>query len=391
MYLSREEESIYQGKQGETLRRMMEILVALGDIYGAERLVPVKSVQIAGVSYKNIGQAGLEWISDLKGKVAVPSILNPAGMDLCRWKEMGIDATFAEKQQQTIEAYRKLGVTIDCTCTPYQIYEGLAGPGDHLAWSESSAVSYANSVIGARTNREGGPSALAAALVGKTALYGYHLDENRRPTHLIDVDADLSGSDYGALGYLVGGMVRDGVPFFRLRGLRIRPGKSELKALGASMAASGSVALYYVDDVTPAPPARGAEEKICLGKKEIEEVYASHASDGSEAVALGCPHCSAEELERIARLLEGRKVVKEMWVCTARKTAEQNRHLVRVIEESGARVYCDTCMVVSPAAESLGKIMVNSGKALAYLPGLAGVKAGLGRLEECVDMALGRC
>ena len=195
MYLSREEEAIYQGERGETLARMMEILVALGDIYGAERLVPVRSVQIAGVSYKNIGQAGLEWISDLQGTVAVPSILNPAGMDLCRWKEMGIDEDFAEKQLQVIEAYRKLGVAIDCTCTPYQIYDSLAGPGDHLAWSESSAVSYANSVIGARTNREGGPSALAAALVGKTALYGYHLDENRRPTHLIEVEGDLRGSD----------------------------------------------------------------------------------------------------------------------------------------------------------------------------------------------------
>ena len=390
MYLSPEEEAIYQGERGDTLRRMMEILVALGDIYGAERLVPVRSVQIAGVSYKNIGEAGLEWISDLEGQVAVPSILNPAGMDLCRWREMGIDAQFAEKQQQTIEAYRKLGVSIDCTCTPYQIYDALASPGDHLAWSESSAVSYANSVIGARTNREGGPSALAAALVGKTALYGYHLDESRRPTHLIEVDADLRGSDYGALGYLVGGMVKDGVPFFRLRGLHARPGRDELKALGASMAASGSVALYYVEDVTPAPPAQGGpEEKISLGQKDIQEVYAAHPAEGVKAVALGCPHCSAAELARIARLLEGRKVVMEMWVCTARKTAEQNPRLVKIIEESGARVYCDTCMVVSPAAERLEKIMVNSGKALAYLPGLAGVKAGLGSLEECVDAALG--
>ena len=390
MYLSREEEAIYQGERGETLARMMEILVALGDIYGAERLVPVRSVQIAGVSYKNIGQAGLEWISDLRGTVAVPSILNPAGMDLCRWKEMGIDEDFAEKQQQVIEAYRKLGVSIDCTCTPYQIYDSLAGPGDHLAWSESSAVSYANSVIGARTNREGGPSALAAALVGKTALYGYHLDENRRPTHRIEVEGDLRGSDYGALGFLVGGMVRDGVPFFRLTGLLAQPRREDLKALGASMAASGSVALYYVEDVTPAPPYRAEEERISLGREDIEEVYAAHPGAEAEAVALGCPHCSATELERIARLLQGQKVVKEMWVCTARKTAEQNPHLVRIIEESGARVYCDTCMVVSPASERLGKIMVNSGKALAYLPGLAGVKAGLGSLEECIDLALGR-
>jgi len=394
MYLSREEEGIYQGEQGETLRRMMEILVALGDIYGAEKLVPVRSVQIAGVSYKNIGEAGLEWISDLQGQVVVPSILNPAGMDLCRWKEMGISEEFALKQQQTIEAYRRLGVTIDCTCTPYQIYQGptsLAGRGDHLAWSESSAVSYANSVIGARTNREGGPSALAAALVGKTALYGYHLDENRLPTHLVEVEADLRGSDYGALGFLAGRIVKDGVPFFRLRLHGQRPSPDELKALGAAMAASGSVALYYVENVTPAPPGPWQpEETIRLGRKEIDEVYAQYPGSGADAVALGCPHCSAAELEKIAGLLQGQKVQKELWVCTARKIADAHPQLVATIEESGARVFCDTCMVVSPATERFGKMMTSSGKALAYLPGLAGVGAGLGSLEECIDAALGR-
>lgn len=392
MYLSREEESIYQGEQGETLRRMMEILVALGDIYGAEKLVPVRSVQIAGVSYKNIGEAGLEWISDLQGHVVVPSILNPAGMDLCRWKEMGIGEEFAAKQQQTIEAYRKLGVTIDCTCTPYQIYDGLASlasRGDHLAWSESSAVSYANSVIGARTNREGGPSALAAALVGKTALYGYHLDENRLPTLLVEVEADLRGSDYGALGFLVGRAVKDGVPFFRLPGRP--PARDDLKALGAAMAASGSVALYYVEDVTPAPPVPWKEEeKIRLDRKEIDEVYARYPGTGCDVVALGCPHCSIEELQAIARLLKGQKVQKEMWVCTARKIANGHADLVAEIEESGAQVFCDTCMVVSPATEVFERMMTSSGKALVYLPGLAGVKAGLGSLEECIDVALGR-
>ena len=203
--------------------------MALGDIFGAERLVPVRSAQIAGVSFKNIGEAGLEWISDLQGRVVVPSILNPAGMDLCRWKEMGISEEFASRQKAIIEAYRRLGVTIDCTCTPYQIYDTLASRGDHLAWSESSAVSYANSIIGARTNREGGPSALAAALVGKTALYGYHLDENRMPTHLVVVDADLQGSDFGALGFLAGRIVKDGVPQFRLRA---KPGRDRAESTG---------------------------------------------------------------------------------------------------------------------------------------------------------------
>jgi predicted aconitase len=386
MHLSKDEELIYQGEKGETLRRMMEILVALGDIYEAEKLIPVKSVQIAGVSFKNIGDAGLLWISDLKGRASVPSVLNPSGMDLSKWQQMGITKDFADKQLDTIDAYKRLGISIDCTCTPYQIRTDLVSFGDHLAWSESSAVSYANSVIGARTNREGGPSALASALIGKTPFYGYHLDENRIPTHRVDVDANLSGSDYGALGFLVGKIVKDGVPLFELRS---KPTYDELKSLGAAMAASGSVALYYVEGVTPSLPGSfGTLEKLRVDKNEINEIYEKYPGNDAEIVAVGCPHCSIQELNHIADLLEGKKVRKELWVCTARKIANDNPNIVSRIEKSGAKVICDTCMVVSPASERYKKMMVNSGKALAYIPGLCGVKAGFGSTKECIKSAI---
>jgi predicted aconitase len=384
MYLSREEELLLAGQKGETLRKLMEILVALGEIYGADRLIPIRSVQVAGVSFKNIGQAGLAWISDLKGRAVVPSILNPAGMDLQRWREMGIDPDFAKDQEKVVEAYRRLGISDDCTCIPYQVRPGIAAQGDHLAWSESSAVSYANSVLGARTNREGGPSALASALLGRTPLCGYHLDENRRPTHIVAVEQELRGSDYGALGFLAGMIVKDGVPLFRLRD---KPTLDELKALGASMAASGSVALYYVDGATPAPPGGEPEEKISFDNKDIEEVRADHPPEDADLVALGCPHCSPAELFRIADLLEGKKVRRELWICTARKIAQAYPDVVRRIEKSGARVICDTCMVVCPASERYRKIAVNSGKALAYIPGLVRVQAGFGSTEECIDVA----
>jgi hypothetical protein len=157
------------------------------------------------------------------------------------------------------------------------------------------------------------------------------------------------------------------------------------------MAASGSVALYYVEDVTPAPPARARPgERLDLGRKEIDEVYENYPGSGAEIVALGCPHCSKAELERIADLLEGRRVQKELWVCTARKIAEKCPDLVARIEKSGAKVLCDTCMVVSPASERYRKMMVDSGKALAYIPGLCGVDVGFGSTEECIDAALGR-
>jgi len=386
MHLSREEERAYQGELGESLRKAMEILVALGEIYGADRLIPVASVQVAGVSFKTIGEAGLEWISDLKGKVAVPSVLNPAGMDLSRWREMGIDEEFAKKQIEIVDAYRRLGISPDCTCTPYQIRPDSARRGDHLAWSESSAVSFANSVIGARTNREGGPSALAAALVGKTPRYGYHLEENRIPTHKIAVDADLEPSDYGILGFIVGREVGEGVPRFRFRR---RPEVDELKALGAAMAASGSVALYYFDEDAPDAP-KGAEE-IALTAEDLRAVREENAPDGDvDIVAVGCPHSSPNELEELARLLEGKRVERELWICTARRIAERCPRLVEKIERSGARVFCDTCMVVSPASDRYNKMMVNSGKALAYVPGLCKMRAAYGSAAECVEAATWR-
>ena len=382
MYLTQEEESILEGESGPTLQKAMEILTTLGDIYGADSLIPVKSAQIAGVSYKTIGDAGLEWISDLEGTVVVPSILNPAGMDLERWQEMGVDAEFASKQAQIIEAYRRLGVRCECTCTPYHIDKELAAFGDHLAWSESSAISYANSVIGARTNREGGPSALSAALIGKTANYGYHLDENRIPTIGFEVDCKLTGADYGALGCLAGAEAGSGVPMFRLRS---KPSDAELKALGAAMAASGAVALYHVEGVTPESGQQEfPDETIIIERRQIDDVFDEGCRTEPDLVALGCPHYSASELEEAARLLEDHTPAKEVWICTSRRVRDANPGLVRRIEDSGVKVFVDTCMVVSPATDRFGCVMTDSGKAFKYIPNLCGVGARIAHINECL-------
>lgn len=388
MYLTPEEEKTLDGEYGRSLRKAIEILVALGDIYGADRLIPVKSAQIAGVSYKTIGDAGLEWISDLEGKVKIPSILNPAGMDIVRWDEMGIDPVFAKKQQEIIDAYAKLGIRTKCTCTPYYLEGFNVTLDDHIAWSESSAVSYANSVIGARTNREGGPSALSAALVGKTANYGYHLDEMREPVVAVEVDCELSGSDFGALGYVTGKTVGSRVPIFYMKK---EPSKNEMKALGAALAASGAVALYHIEGVTPEAVRNKftrPDEVIPVERKQIDEVYETNKDIlSSEIITVGCPHCSPEELEEIAALVEGKKLQKEMWVCTAREVAEKNPDLVRRIEKSGAKVVCDTCMVVSPAANRYASMTVNSGKALAYVPSMCKVAAKYASIEDCIKEA----
>jgi predicted aconitase len=386
MYLDSDDEKILNGEYGETRQKMMEILTALGKIFGAERLVPIASAQVSGASYKTIGKWGLEWLQSLDARVAVPSILNPIGMPREGWQEMGISEEFAERQMKVVNAYKRLGIKLECTCTPY--YLTITRFGDHLAWSESSAVVYANSVIGARTNREGGPSALAAAIIGKTPEYGLHLVENRIPQVAVELEGaeDISGhgDHYGAIGYLAGKLVGNKIPIFT----GIRPKRDQLKSLGAAMAASGAVALFHVDRITPETRVfhydPGEMERITISSDEIEAVF---SEDDIDAVSVGCPHCSPAQLETLASLLKGRKTTKPFFIFAAKGVIQANREFVAEIEKSGARVYGDTCMVVSPAMEKFDTIMVDSGKAFAYVPTMCGARARLGTLEECVAAA----
>jgi predicted aconitase len=385
MFLSPDEEKMLAGENGETLQKMLELLVALGKVFGAERLVRIRSAQVSGASYKTIGEYGLAWLSSLDARAAVPAVLNPIGMPRGRWKEMGIEPVFAARQQAVIAAYERLGVNLECTCTPYYLHE--TSFGDHLAWSESSAVSYANSVIGARTNREGGPGALAAALVGKTPCYGLHLDKNRTPDVVIEINSDEKYwgiARYGALGYHTGKLVGNKIPYF----LGIIPKHDQLKALGAAMAATGAVALYHVNGVTPEAKKNqyniSGLEVISIEPADIDQLFTDIPVD---AVAVGCPHCSPDELIEIARLLKGKTVTKPLYIFAAQGVIGNNRMIVDKIEKSGARVYADTCMVVSPIMEQYPAIMVNSGKALAYVPDMCGAVARIGSIEECVAVA----
>jgi predicted aconitase len=216
--LSAEEQAMLDGAEGPGVQRAMEIVVALSRIYGAADLVPVTHVQVAGVSYKNLGDAGVEFLNrwaDEGARVRVPTTLNPMGMERGKWQQWGISPDFATPQLSVIDAFVKMGVTPTLSCTPYLFPQYTPRRGDALAWAESSAVAYANSVIGARSNREGGPSAIAAAIVGRTARYGCHLDENRRANWIVEVRCPVrSVADFGALSYVVGKAVGNGVPWF---------------------------------------------------------------------------------------------------------------------------------------------------------------------------------
>ena len=395
MELTDEQLRMFDGGCGEITRRLMRLLVRLGEVYGAARMIPLASAQVSGVSYKSIGDPGLEFLEDVAdqgARVRVLTTLNPAGMDLQRWRELGFDEKFARKQQRIIDALCRMGAAPTVSCTPY-LAGNLPHFGEHVAWAESSAVSFANSVIGARTNREGGPSALAAAVCGCAPCHGLHLDENRRPTLAVKVDAQLSShADFGALGHHVGALAGSGVPYFT--GIH-RAGVDDLKALGAAMAASGAVALYHVEGLTPeaAQMKPHGLELVQVGVEELKRTRARlNSGQQPDLVVLGCPHASLDEIVDLAHRLEGRTLSTPLWICTARVTRDSAARmgLVQVIEEAGGRVVADTCMVVSPM-EELGyrTTAVDSGKAAAYLPGFCGQRVVFddlpALLERCLD------
>lgn len=391
MHLTKEEEKILNGKKGEVMERLFRLLVRLGDIYGADRMIPVGSVQVAGVSYKSIGDPGTEFLEDIasKGaKVKVLTYLNPAGMDLENWEKLGFPKDFARNQLNIMKAFKKMGIVVTSTCTPY-LAGNLPRFREHIAWSESSAVSFSNSVIGARTNREGGPSALAAAICGVTPNYGLHLWEKRQPTVKIKVNVDLNyNSDFGALGYYVGKQVKNKIPYFT--GIK-DANTDQLKALGAAMAASGAVALYHIEDLTPEADLVKKDnlETISVGKNEIKETYDKlNTGKNPDIVIFGCPHASLREISAIAERLEGKHLKKPVWVCTSRmvKEAAERMGYNEIIAKAGGSIVADTCMVVSPIEKMGYKTTgVNSGKAANYLPGFCKQEVCFANIDDLVE------
>jgi predicted aconitase len=413
MRLTEEEQALLAGDFGPALRKAMEILVALGTIYGAEDLVPVTSVQVAGVSYKNLGEAGLEFLADWAAQgayVRVPTTLNPAGLDLSRWQELGFDPVFAGRQAQVMQAFAAMGIRTTCTCTPYFV-GNLPERGDHIAWSESSAVSFANSVLGARTNREGGPSALAAAIAGRTPRYGLHLAHNRRAQLTLDVRCPVeSSADFGALGTMVGRLARNRVPYFRGLDSQLATPTDSLKALGAAMAASGAVALYHVEGVTPEADEPGiiapsAETFIIESLAEGYTALNASSSSSPDApgaigerqgeeidlVWVGCPHASLDELAQVIDLLAGRRARAALWVTMAREIRAQAEKagMVAALEALGGRVVADTCLIVAPVKElGFRRMATPSAKGAYYAPSHSDLAVHYGPLKACVEAAV---
>jgi len=396
MRLEQEEKDMLEGKYGKAAQKSMEILNALGEIFDAESMIAVHGVQIAGVSYANLGEAGLEYLNEMAedGKVRVLTTLNPAGMDRENWQELGIDKEFAKNQNRAIDAFAKMGIITTCSCTPYLI-GNVPHYGQHIAWAESSAVCYSNSVIGARTNREGGPSALASALTGKTPNYGYHLEKNRHGQVLVKINAPVKGSDeFGVLGKIIGDkLVELGKKIPYITGIPSAT-VEELKSFCASVATYGGTALFHMEDITPEynkyPKPSDLVFEIDQNDLDIARAELIDEDIEIDFVSIGCPHASIHEIAKLANLLKGKKVKKEFWITTARPTKKiaDEAGYSKIIEDAGAKFAADTCCVVAPIKGRFKGIMVDSAKACYYGRAKNKFKVKIGSVEECVEEAI---
>ncbi len=390
--LTSEEKMMLDGKHGKATRKAMEIITTLGEIYGAKRLIPVSSVQIAGVSYHNLGEAGLEYLEEMAedGRTKVLTTLNPAGMDLEEWKKHGISEDFAKNQQRVVDIFEKMGVVTTCTCTPYLI-GNLPHYGEHIAWAESSAVCFSNSVIGALTNREGGPSALASSLTGRTAEYGLHLQENRIAEVKYEVQSKLTKPyDFGLLGYVIGERTGKTIPY--ITGIS-KATTEDLKSFSASVATYGGVALFHMEGITPNRTTIPIKTelvteddlnrvRIQLDDKEVDIDF----------ISIGCPHASIKEIGRIAEMLDGKKVAdgKTVWITTAKPTKDiaMKMGYYDKIEKAGAFLVADACCAVAPLKGKFKGLMTDSAKACFYARGKNNFKTEIRTVEECIQEAI---
>ncbi len=398
MHLNPAQQSMLSGNEGKAFQKSMEILLALAKIYHAETLIPISSVQVAGVSYDNLGEAGLDYLSELAdsgGKVKVFTTLNPAGMDVENWQALGISPEFASQQMRVLNAFEQMGIVTTCTCTPYLV-GNLPVFGEHIAWSESSAVCYANSVLGARTNREGGPSALAAALTGYTPAYGLHLDENRAPNLTVHVNAQVMDThDFGALGEAISQKISQvqPKPVIWLEGIPVAS-LENLKSFCASLATYAGAAIFHIPGITPessqfSPPKTSIDitsSDLDAANQRLNPV-SQHEVD---FVSLGCPHLSLPEIARVAKLLHGKQVKKEFWITTARpvKQMADKMGFTEIIEASGARFATDTCCVVAPIRDRFHRMATDSAKACYYASGKNKMDTMFLEFEDVIREAL---
>ncbi len=401
MYLTDEEKRMLHGEMGEPLRFAMELLSSLGEVNGAEKMIPVRHAHLAGISFKTHGEVGCAWaesMADQGAKVRVPTTYNVSGWDPTR--DLGYPTRWSTYSSRICRAYDRMGIHGISSCVPY--YVGYVPRlGESVAWAESSAVMYSNSVLGARDNREGGPSALAAGLTGRTPNYGMHLTENRRGDVLFNVTTPLTDiTDFGALGHFIGTRINtqiavvDGVP----------PARNEdLLSMGACMAVLGAPIMFHMVGSTPEAPTLEAAfggktgyEVIEFGKKELEESHHAlcHGKNRNvDYVSIGCPHANIDQIKEVANLLDGKKVKDGVMflVHTNMGIKEIARQLgyLDTIERAGATVTQGFCSPLGdPEDFGVSVMATNSAKTAFYGPHSNGFDTWFGSVDKCVEAAL---
>jgi predicted aconitase len=322
------------------------------------------------------------------------------GMDLEHWADLGMSPEAMQHQRADEAELARHGIRIMKTCTPY-LAGNLPVKGEHCAWMESSAVVYCNSVIGARTNTEGRESTSAAMLTGKIPDWGFHRDEYRHATHLIEVETTVeSVMDWGMLGYFIGGVVEENIPV--VTGAIRQADPLRHKHFGAAAASSGGVEMYHIAGVTPEAAslemALGGRKPVVTtqyGVRERRLVYDSLNANGCHSnvdyVMLGCPHASIEQFREVAQLLDGKRIKTHLWMFTSRavKTVADMSGFTKKIEDAGGVVMTDTCSSIARAVPKGTKVAaVDSAKQVHYLPAMTGVEAWFGSTEDCIDAAL---
>ncbi len=351
LYLTKEEERILSGYFGNELAEAMKIIVKVGESLGAESLIPISHAHASGISYKNIGEPGLHWLRKFKGiKVRTFSTFNPIGFDPDKWS-LFVDRDFFVKQMEIINILISMGFEKSMTCVPYILRRPKVG--EHLAWGESSAIAYANSVLGAFTNREGGPVALAAAIVGRTYYAGLHKLENRVATVEVRLPEINDIAEAGAVGLILGEIIGDKIPY--IKGLK----KEYVRHLLAAAAASGSLALAVIDGITPHGTFMlDISERIEIDKKDVESLIST--LEGDEVIFHGCPH-----------LLDLNEALPCAW-----------NAVPGFLQVKGEKILKGTCFVVMPLEKTRWKkIATTSGKAFFYLR-KRGFEVKLVRAEE---------
>jgi predicted aconitase len=384
----------------------MSILIRMAEVAGAKELLDIEGAHIDSTVY--IGEAGLEYaerLASLGAKVAVPTTLNVSGLDEHHWREWAVPPDWAAKAHRQMLAYQSMGAAPTWTCAPYQT-EFKPKFGQQIAWGESNAIVFANSVIGARTERYPDLFDVCCALTGRAPARGLHLTENRAGQVLLrltEAPRALQESDefYPVLGHLLGKVAGDRIPV--VTGMSVKPSEDQLKALGAAAACSGAVAMFHLIGITPEAPTLAAafqgRAPIAVIEVTMEKLRAARRdlthgpSESLDMVVLGSPHFSLEEFRKLAPLAQGRRKHPQVkFLVTSSRAMTQLAQQAGALDPIlafGAQLTVDTCILTTPMLPPEIKfLMTNSAKFSYYAPGLLDKHITFGSLADCVQSAI---